>query len=70
MKLKIIVDRELCESNQVCCKACPEVFEIDEDDQLVLLTENPDASLKEKLDRAVRGCPRQALVLEEEPAAS
>lgn len=64
-EMKIVVDYDLCESNQVCVKACPEVFSINEDDELMLSTETPDPSLREKLERAVRGCPRQALRLEE-----
>lgn len=63
--MKITVERDLCESNQICCRACPEVFVMDDDDQLVLRTENPSESLREALVAAVQGCPRQALILEE-----
>jgi ferredoxin len=68
MKIHIRVDRTLCESNQVCVRACPEVFRIDESDRLVLLTQSPDSSLREKIARAVSGCPRQALSFTEDPS--
>ena len=61
--MKIVVDRGLCESNQVCVSACPEVFSIDDNDTLVLATESPSEALREKLQCAVLGCPRRALSL-------
>jgi hypothetical protein len=35
------VDRDLCESNAVCARLVPEVFEVGEDDQLRLKQERP-----------------------------
>lgn len=61
--MKIVVDYDLCESSQVCVKRCPEVFSINDDDELVLATDQPDPSIRERVERAVRGCPRQALRL-------
>ena len=63
--MRIIVDRDLCESNGLCVDACPEVFRIDEKDRLVLLIEQPDESLRAQVEQAVRICPRQALRIEE-----
>ena len=34
MELK--VDRDLCEANAVCCGLAPDVFELDDDEQLVI----------------------------------
>jgi ferredoxin len=47
-------------------KACPEVFEIDDDDFLQIKEENPDDSLREKILEAVRLCPRQAISIQED----
>jgi len=64
--MRIIVDRDLCESNGVCEGLAPTVFEIDGDDVLQILQEHPDESLRSKVQDAVRSCPKQALSLEEE----
>ena len=63
--MKIIVDRDLCEANAVCMAECPEVFRVEANDELVILDQHPPESLRRKVEAAVRGCPRQALRLEE-----
>jgi ferredoxin len=62
--LKVIVDYELCEANALCIDAAPEVFELDGDDKLHLLQEHPPESLSNKIQKAVRLCPKGALSLE------
>jgi ferredoxin len=63
--MKVIVNFDLCEANAVCVRSCPEVFRLQEDDTLnVLVDEIPDA-LRSGVERAVRGCPRQALAIQE-----
>ena len=63
--MKVTVNYDLCEANAVCVRSCPEVFRLDEDDTLtVLLDQIPDA-LRSGVERAVRGCPRQALAVQE-----
>ncbi len=62
--MRILVDRDLCEGNAVCMKVCPEVFTVDDDDQVQLKVEEPREDLRAKVEAAVRRCPRQALKLE------
>ncbi len=62
--MKVIVNYDLCEANAVCMQEAPEVFEVDDDDNLNLLDEKPAEALRAKLERAVRGCPRAALKIE------
>lgn len=62
--MRIIVDWDLCESNAVCMDVVPEVFEVDDDDQLQVLQEHPPEGLRERVLEAVRLCPKQALRLE------
>lgn len=62
--LKVIVDHDLCEANALCVEAAPEVFELDGDDTLQLLQEQPSESLCSKVEKAVRLCPKGALSLE------
>ncbi len=64
-RMKIVVDRDRCEANQVCMRAAPEAFFVDERDQLHVLVEEVGPSIREKVERAVKLCPRQALSLEE-----
>ena len=63
--MRVVVNRTLCESNAVCVRLLPEVFEIDDDDQLVVKQDPPEA-WRERLDHAVRRCPKQALSIVEE----
>lgn len=63
--MRIKVDYDLCEANALCMKACPEVFSVDDDDNLNLTTEEPEEPLRAKVEEAVRLCPRQALKLED-----
>jgi len=62
--MKIVVDLKLCEGNERCVAAAPEVFEV-RDDQAHLLIENPPPGLMQKVQLAVRMCPRQAISLRE-----
>jgi len=62
--MKIIVDYDLCEANAVCMDCCPEVFRVEEDDTLTLLMDEVPEKLRQKLEEAVRLCPRQALRIE------
>lgn len=43
----------------------PEVFEVREDDKLYVLNEYPPESSRERVMRAVKVCPKQAISIEE-----
>jgi len=63
--MRVVVDFDLCEANALCMDACPEVFRVEEDDTLTILMEEPPEELREKVENAVRLCPRQAIRIEE-----
>ena len=63
--MKIHVDYDLCEANAMCMGQAPEVFKVDEKDEIHILQEEPAESLRKKVEAAVRLCPRQALSLDE-----
>ncbi len=63
--MKIVVDYDLCEANAICMDLAPEIFKVDDNDELQLLAENPPESLRAKAEEAVRLCPRQAISIEE-----
>jgi ferredoxin len=63
--VKVIVDSDLCDANGVCVDACPEIFELDDEDNLHVLNVEPPADLREKVEAAVRGCPKAAITLQD-----
>ncbi|AWS46542.1 MULTISPECIES: ferredoxin [Streptosporangium] len=63
--MKIKVDYMVCESNGICTGLAPEVFELDDDDQLHLLLPEPPSEMTDRVRHAVRSCPKAALSLEE-----
>jgi ferredoxin len=62
--VRVVVDFDLCESNALCMKEAPEVFEVREDDFLYVLDEEPPESLRTKVQAAVQACPKQAIRIE------
>jgi ferredoxin len=65
--MRILVDRDLCESNAVCARLVPDVFEVGDDDQLHLKQERPPEALRARVAEAVRRCPKQALSIADDP---
>lgn len=63
--MKVKVDEMLCEANAVCMGLAPEVFEVDEEDQLRILLPEPPPELADRVRHAVRSCPKTALFIEE-----
>ena len=63
--MKVKVDFDLCESNALCEALAPEVFELDDDDFLVIKKEDIDADDEAAVRRAVAACPRAAISLDE-----
>ena len=63
--MRIKVDFDLCESNALCEAMAPEVFELDDDDYLVVKAEETTPENVEAVRRAVAACPRAAITLED-----
>jgi ferredoxin len=59
--MRVLVDRDLCEANQVCVRHAPGVFYVDDADRLHLLVETISDDARAQVEKAVRACPRQAL---------
>ena len=62
--MKVVVNYDLCESNAVCMGIVPEVFEVRDDDMLYVLQEEPGEEFRERVEEAVRRCPKQAISAE------
>jgi ferredoxin len=64
-EMRVRVDYDLCEANAVCAGLVPEVFEVDDKDDLYILVDDVPAALEGQVRHAVQSCPKQALSLEE-----
>ncbi|MFI7146388.1 ferredoxin [Nonomuraea sp. NPDC050022] len=63
--MRVKVDEMVCEANAVCMGLAPEVFDVDDNDQLHILLPEPPPELLDRVRHAVRSCPKAALSLEE-----
>ena len=64
--MRVTVDADLCEANTLCAQIAPEVFSVDDEDVLHIAADGevpPD--LADRARRAVRSCPKTALLLQE-----
>jgi ferredoxin len=69
--VRIRVDSDLCQGHGACVQEAPVVFALDPGtNQVVLLEEHPDETLRAAVESAVRYCPTGALALEEEGGGS
>lgn len=60
MRVGVIPDR--CEANLVCLGIAPEVFDVDDDDYVVILQEEVPADQEDLVEQAIAECPRAALI--------
>jgi len=60
--VRVQVDLARCEAHGICEQVAPEVFALDDDDQLHYDPE-PDEALRAKVEQAVASCPVQAIRL-------
>jgi ferredoxin len=63
---KVLVDYDLCEANAICESFAPDVFQVDDDDNLNLLTDEVSADNEDRVRQAVASCPKAALRIEGE----
>ena len=69
-KLRIRIDRDLCQGHGVCAGECPEVFAVGRDQKVMLKVVRPPAELHEKVRLAAKHCPTRTIRLEEESDAA
>jgi ferredoxin len=64
--MKVIIDELRCDAHGVCVSACPEVFALEDDDDVVrVLNDHPDEALRESLVKATQTCPKAAITIED-----
>jgi ferredoxin len=64
--MKVVVDMDKCQDHGQCAFEAPEVFQIDAvTGKLVVLTDEPDEALRDKVEAAADVCPVQAIEIED-----
>lgn len=63
--MKVVVNRTLCEGNGNCEAQAPELFHLDDEDELHVLKDSFGEDLRARAEAAVRSCPKNALSIEE-----
>jgi sterol 14-demethylase len=58
---RVVVDRDLCKGHATCMTEAPEIFHVDDDGQLTVLDEQPNAALLDKASAAEKYCPNRAI---------
>lgn len=61
--MRVEVDRDLCEANEVCVGIAPAVFELDDDEELRIVHAEVPSEEIERVTQAVASCPRNALLI-------
>jgi ferredoxin len=62
--IKVVVDRDVCQNHGQCVFAAPQVFELDDDGELVQLQDEVGEDLRENVEEASDMCPVQAITIE------
>ena len=62
--IKVVVDLDVCQNHGQCVFSAPQVFELDDDGDLVVLQEDVDESLRDNVEEAADVCPVQAITVE------
>lgn len=61
--MKVSVNYDLCEANAICVGMAPDVFEITDDDTMVIKKADVPAEREEEMRQIIASCPRSALSL-------
>jgi ferredoxin len=63
MNMKIILDRAKCTGLGICESFAPDVFEVDEEGDLILKADTVPNGMLDQVQQAISGCPTEALRL-------
>jgi ferredoxin len=62
--ISVRVDRDVCQNHGQCVFSAPQVFELDEEGELVQLQDEVGEDLREAVEEASDVCPVQAITIE------
>jgi ferredoxin len=63
--MKVTIDHVRCAGTGMCESFAPEVFEVQADGSLVLLTDEPPEGMSRAVRAAAESCPVEAITVEE-----
>lgn len=59
--MEVRVDRDRCEANGVCVGIAPDIFDLDDDEELIISAAVPPVDREADVRSAIAQCPRAAL---------
>jgi len=62
---RVVADWDLCEANGICEAMAPDIFEVDDNDELQIQDVEVTSENIDRIKRAVAGCPKSALSIVE-----
>lgn len=63
--MKVRVDHDLCSGDGICVEVAPEIFEMNEDDQAVVIVDTVPAEHEDAVREAAESCPEGCIYIEE-----
>ena len=63
--MRIAVNESACEGHGLCAQAAPEVYEVDDEGVVQLLTSEPTGALLDAAEAGARVCPVAAITVHE-----
>jgi ferredoxin len=63
--MKVLIDVDLCTGCGLCEETCPDIFKLNEDDDVAEITKTDyDENDEECLEEAIETCPTEAILTE------
>lgn len=64
--MHVTANKDTCAVSSLCVYRAPEVFDQDDEGQVVVLRSNPPEELHDAVRDAARSCPTQSILIDEE----
>jgi ferredoxin len=61
IRMRVVVDHDRCEGNAFCVNIAPKVFQLDDDEHAMVLTDPVPVEQEALVEQAIEACPRAAL---------
>jgi ferredoxin len=61
--IQVKVNLRICEGFANCVVAAPDLFDLDDDDKVIILEEELDGGERARVEEAIRTCPVSALTI-------
>jgi ferredoxin len=63
--MKVKVDKDLCSGDSICVDLCPEVFQMNDDDQAEVIVDVVPEEQEDACREAAESCPEGCIYIEE-----